>query len=228
MARPYVVMNVAMTADGKIDTVERTGATISSPRDKQRVEQLRADVDAVMVGGHTLLGDDPRLTLKSEAWQQARLAQGKAANPAKVAIISDPAALRLDSRFLTAGPARIILITTERANTATLDTLRARGVEVYVHGEQRVDLPAALTTLYEIGIERLLIEGGSTLNFEMLRLRLVDELTLYLAPLIFGGSTAPTLAGGDGLPRDAALSLVRTHAEVWEDGGIVVTYKISD
>ena len=226
MARPYVLMNVAMTADGKIDTVERKGATISSVRDKERVERLRADVDAIMVGGHTLLGDDPRLTLRSEALQQERIARGKAANPAKIAIVSDPAALRRDSRFLTTGPARIILFTTERADTTTVDKLQARGVEVYVHGEQRVDLPAALATMYEIGIERLLVEGGSTLNFEMLRLRLVDELSLYLAPLVFGGSTAPTLAGGDGLPRDAAIALTRTHTDVWDDGGIVVTYKV--
>ena len=67
MERPFVFINVASTADGKIDTVARRGAAISSARDKERVDRLRADADAVMIGGHTLHGDDPKLTVKSEA-----------------------------------------------------------------------------------------------------------------------------------------------------------------
>ena len=65
MDRPYVHINVAMTADGKIDTFERRGAAISSTRDKERVDLLRAEADAVMVGGHTLLDENPKLTVKS-------------------------------------------------------------------------------------------------------------------------------------------------------------------
>ena len=67
MQRPHIHINVAATADGKIDTFERHGAAISSPRDKERVDQLRADSDAVMVGGRTLHDEDPRLTVKSDS-----------------------------------------------------------------------------------------------------------------------------------------------------------------
>jgi riboflavin biosynthesis pyrimidine reductase len=63
--RPFVTLNVAVTADGKTDTIDRHGAMISSPEDLARVDRLRAESDAIMVGGHTLLGDDPRLTVKS-------------------------------------------------------------------------------------------------------------------------------------------------------------------
>ena len=73
MNRPYVFINVAMTADGKIDTFERKGAAISSQRDKERVDQLRAESDAVMVGGKTLLDEDPKLTVKSEELRAGRL-----------------------------------------------------------------------------------------------------------------------------------------------------------
>src|SRR6187431_3367772 len=74
MNRPFVFINVAMTADGKIDTVERKGAAISSPRDKERVDQLRANAAAIMVGGRTLLDEDPKLTVKSEALRAERVA----------------------------------------------------------------------------------------------------------------------------------------------------------
>ncbi|HET9588678.1 MAG TPA: dihydrofolate reductase family protein, partial [Anaerolineales bacterium] len=72
MDRPFVFINVAMTADGKIDTFERQGAAISSQRDRERVDRLRAESDAVMVGGRTLLGEDPKLTVKSEALRAER------------------------------------------------------------------------------------------------------------------------------------------------------------
>ena len=76
MDRPFVFINVAATADGKIDTYARRGATISSARDKERVDRLRADSDAIMIGGRTLHGDDPKLTVKSEALRLERRRKG--------------------------------------------------------------------------------------------------------------------------------------------------------
>src|SRR5512140_1488726 len=99
MSRPFVALNVAASADGKIDTVERRGAAISSAHDKQRVDELRAAADAVMVGGRTLHDEDPRLTVKSEALRAERQGRGLPANPAKVGIASR-LDLRPDCRFL--------------------------------------------------------------------------------------------------------------------------------
>ena len=76
MNRPYVFINVAMTADGKIDTFQRKGSAISSKRDKERVDKLRAEADAVMVGGRTLLDEDPKLTVKAEALREERVKRG--------------------------------------------------------------------------------------------------------------------------------------------------------
>src|ERR1041384_3211883 len=84
MNRPFVFINVAMTADGKIDTFERKGSAISSARDKERVDQLRAGADAIMVGGRTLLDEDPKLTVKSETLRAERVARGLSPNPVKV------------------------------------------------------------------------------------------------------------------------------------------------
>ena len=99
-------------------------------------------------------------------------------------------------------------------------------MELFVDEKQRVDLPKALHTLKEIGINRLMVEGGGTLNFELLRRGLVDELTAYVAPLVFGGESAPTLAAGPGLVRNAAILLKLVDAEAWEDGGVLLKYKI--
>ena len=226
MDRPYVFLNVAMTADGKIDTFERRGASISSQRDKERVDRLRAEADAVMVGGNTLLTENPKLTVKSADLRTERQARGLGPNPVKVGIASN-ADLKPNSDFLTVGPARTVIFTTQQTSKEQLEFLRARGVEVYVHDTVRVDLPKSLNTLKELGVNRLMVEGGGMLNFELLRLGLVDELTAFVAPLVFGGESAPTLATGPGLVRSAAIPLKLLDAEVWEDGGVLLKYKIS-
>jgi 2,5-diamino-6-(ribosylamino)-4(3H)-pyrimidinone 5'-phosphate reductase len=225
MERPYVHINVAMTVDGKIDTFERRGAAISSRRDKERVDRLRAAADAVLVGGRTLLDENPKLTVKSAELRAEREERGLAPNPVKVGIVSN-ADLRPDSDFLTVGPARVVIFTTQQTSKEKLEFLRARGVEVFVHDTKRVDLPGALSTLKEIGINHLMVEGGATLNFELLRLGLVDELTAYVAPLVFGGESAPTLAAGPGLVRSAAIPLKLVNVEEWEDGGVLLHYKL--
>lgn len=218
-------MNVAATVDGKIDTFQRRGAAISSPRDKERVDQLRADSDAVMIGGRTLHDEDPKLTVKSEALRARRVALGLPENPAKVAVASR-LQLKPEGAFLNAGPARIILFTTWQTGPAEIEPLRLRGAEVFVHQGKDVDLELALQTLKDKGIERLMVEGGSTLNFELLNLGLVDELTIYVAPMVFGGESAPTLAGGIGLSDPAAVRLKLLKAEPWEDGGVLLHYEV--
>ena len=224
MNRPFVFINVAMTADGKIDTFQRQGSAISSPRDKERVDQLRADADAVMVGGRTLLDEDPKLTVKSEALREERLARGLAPNPMKVGVVTQ-AHLRADAKFLTTGPADIVIFTTRRTSKRQISLLTARGVDVYVDDDRRVNLPNALATLKDLGVDRLMVEGGSRLNFELMRLALVDEVSVYVAPMIFGGESAPTLAAGAGLERSEALSLTLIDVEKWEDGGVLLKYQ---
>ena len=223
MNRPFVFINVAMTADGKIDTFQRTGAAISSARDKERVDRLRAESDAVMVGGRTLLDEDPKLTVKSEALREERLRRGLPSNPIKVGVVSE-AHLQPDSDFLTTGPANIVIFTTRRTSKQHVTLLKSLGVDVYLDDSEKVNLPRALEALKEIGVNRLMVEGGATLNFELLRLGLVDEVTAFVAPMIFGGATAPTLAAGWGLQRSEAIPLKLVSADAWEDGGVLLRY----
>jgi 2,5-diamino-6-(ribosylamino)-4(3H)-pyrimidinone 5'-phosphate reductase len=225
MNRPFVFINVAMTVDGKIDTFARKGAAISSAQDKARVDRLRAESDAVLVGGRTLLDENPKLTVKSEALRAERAARGLPPNPMKVGIVTR-ADLKSHSEFLQAGAARVVIFTSHQTSKEQLAVLQAQGAEVFVHASERPDLVTALATLKDLGVQRLMVEGGATLNFELLRLGLVDEVSVYVAPIVFGGETAPTLAAGSGLERSAAVPLKLIHVEQHEDGGLVLNYKI--
>lgn len=225
MNRPYTFINVAMTADGKIDTAERKGAAISSRLDKERVDQLRAEADAVLVGGKTLLEELPKLTVKSEALREGRIRRGRSPNPIKVGVVT-VADIPLDSDFVKVGKTRVVIFTTSQTSNEQIERLRAHGVEVYVHDEPRVDLVSMMSTLKDMGVGRLMVEGGGTMNFELMRLGLVDELMMYIAPMVFGGANAPTPADGVGSPRDAAIELKLTGVEQWEDGGALLRYKI--
>jgi 2,5-diamino-6-(ribosylamino)-4(3H)-pyrimidinone 5'-phosphate reductase len=225
MNRPFVFINVAMTFDGKIDTFQRKGAAISSARDKERVDRLRAGCDAIMVGGKTLLVEDPKLTVKSEALRAERVARGLPPNPIKVGVVTR-ATLKPHSRFLHEGPAKVVIFTTHRTSKGQIAFLRSQGADVYTDNPDRVDLVNALSLLKELGINRLMVEGGATLNFELLRLGLVDEVTAYIAPLIFGGESAPTMAAGSGLERSAAIPLKLIQVESWDEGGVVLKYQL--
>ncbi len=226
MDRPHVRINVAATADGKIDTFERRGATISSLRDKDRVDKLRAEADAVMVGGHTLHDEDPKLNVKSERLRAERVKRGLLPNPTKIAV-SSCLHIKPDAAFLNTGPAQIMLFTTSQTEEAQLHMLRTHGAEVHILGEDQVDLVDMMRMLKISGIDRLMVEGGATLNFELIRLGLVDELTIYVAPMIFGGESAPTLTAGLGLVRSDAVPLKLITSETWEDGGVLLHYQIS-
>ena len=223
--RPHVIINAAMTADGKTDTIARRGAAISSSQDMARVDQMRAASDAIMVGGRTLLDEDPRLTIKSAELRAERRARGLSENPIKVGVVTR-AELKLDSRFLSYGPARILIFTTNQTASTQIEKLRERGVEVIVFDEPHVNLQSTMEFLAHNGVAQLMVEGGGTLNAELLRLKLVDEIYLYVAPLILGGSTAPTFVDGDGWMRDQAIPLRLTDIKQDTVGGVLLHYDV--
>jgi 2,5-diamino-6-(ribosylamino)-4(3H)-pyrimidinone 5'-phosphate reductase len=224
MNRPYTFINVAMTADGKIDTFERKGATISSAQDKARVDELRASADGILVGGKTLTGETPKLTVKNEALRQNRIQQGRSENPIKIGVASNVNIL-LDSDFIKAGPAKVVIFTTTQTSKSQVEKLREVGVEVLIDDAPQVNLKNMMLTLKKMGVDHLMVEGGGTINFELMRLGLIDELMIYVAPMIFGGANSPTLADGLGLSRADSLSIKLNHVEHWDDGSVILRYK---
>jgi 2,5-diamino-6-(ribosylamino)-4(3H)-pyrimidinone 5'-phosphate reductase len=226
MNRPHILVNAAMSVDGKLDSVARKGISISSLDDKFRVDRLRARMDAILVGGRTVLEEDPKLTVKSAALRAERKAAGLTENPAKVAVVS-MANLKLDGSFMRVGPALRLVYTTSRTPAEQIARLEDAGAQVFVLGEARVDLSAVTESLFGQGFRNLLVEGGGTIIAEFFRLDLVDELSLYIAPQILGGATAPTLADGPGLlPEQAPVLRLDSVEKFDESGGLLVHYRI--
>jgi 2,5-diamino-6-(ribosylamino)-4(3H)-pyrimidinone 5'-phosphate reductase len=241
-SRPRILVNVAMSADGKIDSGARKGAVISSIADKRRVDELRASVDAVLVGGRTLLNEDPQLTVKSAELRAERLRKGLPENPARVGVVTDIGAAFVPFRdnmvsqkrsgqalplqqFLTSSPARVYLFTTRCNEPEVLAYFETAGATVNTMGQERVDLVAVFQSLHEAGIRSVLVEGGGTLIAELFRLGLVDELSIYIAPKIFGGRSAPTLADGPGLFPNQAPDLKLFSVERFDDeDGVLIHY----
>ncbi|MFB6150584.1 MAG: 2,5-diamino-6-(ribosylamino)-4(3H)-pyrimidinone 5'-phosphate reductase [Haloarculaceae archaeon] len=211
----HVAVNVAMSADGKLSTREREQVEISDPTDFDRVDALRAESDAVMVGVGTVLADDPSLTVDDPERRLRRRESGRPENPARVVA---------DSRMRTPADARVLddeattyLLTSEAAPPDFVSGIEDTGTEVVSVGEQRVDLAAGLARLQDRGIERLMVEGGGEIIFSLFEAGLVDELSTFVGPMVIGGWKAPTLADGDGFV-DEFVDLDLTEVERMDDG----------
>lgn len=220
MNRPFVFINSAMSADGKISSRERGQVRISGRGDLARVDALRAESDAVMVGVGTVRADDPRLRVKSEELRLVRRAAGRPDNPLRI-VADSRARTPLVARIL--GPGCMVIVS-EFAPQERLKML-ARRSEVLVCGRQRVDLEELLARLHERGIEKLMVEGGATLNWSLLKSRLVDEIYVYVGSQVIGGAAAPTLVDGEGF----ASAFPRLHLKGVErlDDGFLARWTVS-
>ena len=196
----HVVVNAAMSADGKLSTRRREQVVISGEADFRRVDELRASVDAVMVGVGTVLADNPSLTVDDSDLVAERDARGDSPQPARV-VADSHARTPPDARVLD-GAAETYVLVAEEEPREHRQTLEDAGATVVVAGENRVELPDALDQLEAHGVEALMVEGGGELIFSLFADDLVDELSVFVAPKIIGGRDAPTLADGDGFVRD--------------------------
>ena len=218
-----VVVNAAMSADGKLSSRRREQIEISGPDDFDRVDRIRREVDAVAVGIGTVLADDPHLTLDDPERRQQRREQGRPADPARVVV---------DSRGRTPPDGRICddaaetyVLVSAAAPEDRRQALREAGAKLIVAGEERVDLPAAFGDLEAAGIDSLLVEGGGELIFSVIEAGLIDRLTVYVGSLIIGGREAPTLADGEGFV-DEFTQLSLTSVEQVDDG-VVLDYIVT-
>jgi riboflavin-specific deaminase-like protein len=210
--RPFVLVNMAMSADGKIATANRAVHSFGSARDLRHLYELRATADAVMCGARTVEISQATLGNGGEKFGRLRLKKRLAEFPLRILVSGnaslDPAAKIFQKRF-----SPIILLTTGRAPRRNLDRLRAQVDEIKICGSEEIDFRAALRWLREKWkVKRLLCEGGGELNDALFRAGLVDEIHLTICPKIFGGRAAPTIADGKGvarLARAAQFKIVR-------------------
>ncbi len=203
---PFVLVNMAMTADGKIATANRRVHSFSSKRDLEHLYELRATADAVMCGARTVEISRTILGTGGEKFRKRRLKRGLAEYNLRV-IVSGSGSINPRAAIFKKHFSPVIILTTDRASKANLRRLRAIADEVRVCGKREINFAAALRWLRaKWGVGRLLCEGGGELNDALFRAGLVDELHLTICPKIFGGSKAPTIADGEGLCRLAAAA----------------------
>jgi len=219
MERPNVIINSAMSADGKISSFEHKQVRISGAEDMDRVTLLRAESDAVMVGVGTVLADDPGLRVKSLDLKKMRMDRGLPEDPLRV-VVDSRARTPPDAEVLGVG---CILAVSKAAPEERLAPLR-KTCEIVVSGEDRVDLVELLSILKKKGVERLMVEGGATLNWSLIEAGLVDEISVYVGPMIIGGAGAPTLVDGPGFSGDfPRLGLISSDLI---DGGVFLRWRV--
>jgi 2,5-diamino-6-(ribosylamino)-4(3H)-pyrimidinone 5'-phosphate reductase len=196
--RPRVIINAAMSVDGKIALPGGRGIRLSNDDDMRRVHRLRAQVDAILVGVGTVLKDDPKLTVKPE------YARGR--NPLRVVLDSE--GKTPDEANVLDGSSPTLVVTSDACEREfpRADVLRC--------GKDEVDLGRLLDHFSKRGIRSVLVEGGSTVIWSFLREGLADELKVFVSSRVLGGRSAPTLAGGEGvtsLDESIPLRLERTR-----------------
>lgn len=218
-----VLVNAAMSADGKLSSHEREQIAISGPDDFDRVDALRAESDAVMVGVGTVLADDPSLTLDSAERTEKRRERGEPPHPARIVA---------DSRVRTPPDAAVLdesadtfLLVGEAAPSDFVSQMEKRGATVITAGDNRVDLRTALEKLEEYGIEQVMVEGGGEIIYSLFEDDLVDRLSVFVGPIVIGGRDAPTLADGDGFVEDFSQLSLESVEKL--DDGVVLHYVVS-
>ncbi|BAJ30584.1 putative 5-amino-6-(5-phosphoribosylamino) uracil reductase [Kitasatospora setae KM-6054] len=189
MPRPHVLLSAAVSIDGHLDDASPERLLLSNAADFDRVDALRADSDAILVGGGTLRADNPRLLVNSPERRAARTAAGLPAYPLKVTL---SASGRLDPalRFWHTGGAKLAYTTDATAPALAAALAGAPGTEVVGLGAA-VPLGAVLDDLGARGVRRLMVEGGGSVHTRFLAEGLADELQLAVAPLLVGQADAP-------------------------------------
>jgi len=222
--RPFVQVNVAVSADGKLSTRERRQVKISGPDDFDRVDTIKADADAIMVGIGTILADDPSLTIKSPDRIRERNAMGRPDHPIRI-IVDSRGRTPPDAKILHKGPGRRIIAVSKEAGQQQRDQL-SRHADIIISGEHEVDLVQLLEELGRQGISRLMVEGGGTLIAGLFRSGLVDELSMFMGNMVIGGSAAPTLADGEGWMKEEEFARLHLDSVMPMDQGVLINWRV--
>lgn len=220
--KPYVILNAAMTLDGKIAT-KSGSSNISGEEDLIRVHELRKEVDAIMVGINTVIVDNPKLTAH-------KIDSTLEDNPIRV-VVDSKARTPIAAKVANKDAPTIIAVANSYKNDFLMSdryqNLKNR-VEFYFSGEKQVNLKNLMHHLANEGVKTLMLEGGSTLNFSMLKEGLIDEIRICIAPMVVGGFEAKTLFDGEGfntMEEAVKLDLVDSF-KLGKD--LILTYKVKN
>jgi len=209
----HVVVNAAMSADGKLSSRQREQVAISGADDFDRVDDLRVESDAIVVGVGTVLADDPSLTADDGSNPTRVVADSRARTPLDAEVVDDRA--------------ETLIFVAESAPNQNVRALREAGADVVVAGNGRVSLQRAFSELESRGTGQAMVEGGGELIFSLFDGELVDELHLYVGSLVIGGRDAPTLADGDGFVERKSFPDLELDSVERVDDGVLLRYLVS-
>ncbi len=218
--RPYIIIVSEVTVDGKL-TLYRGASSkeLMSLMDEEAyryLHEIRAKVDGIMVGCETVRTDNPSLTV--------RYVKGK--NPTRI-IPCSTANVPLDANVLNTSEAPTIIATTERAPKERIEKIKEKGAEVIVAGDELVDFDILLPKLYDMGIRTLMVEGGASINWELIRRRVVDEIRIIHLPVIVGGENVPTLVGGEGFKKLRSLLPLRLRSHFKRGNHLITEWEVA-
>jgi 2,5-diamino-6-(ribosylamino)-4(3H)-pyrimidinone 5'-phosphate reductase len=215
MRRPKVIINCAMTADGKIAMPDGGRLQISSEKDMERVQRMRSRADAILVGIGTILMDDPSLLVKKRFVKRPRqplrvVLDSKGRIPAKAKVMD--------------GQARTLIAVTQGRAGQVRKKARHGTTEAMAFGRGKVDIKAMLSHLWAQGVRVLMVEGGGEVIWSFVEAGLFDDITIFVGDMMVGGK-GPTPASGIGIRRgDRALPL-RLISVRRMDGGVLLHYR---
>ncbi|WP_422388919.1 bifunctional diaminohydroxyphosphoribosylaminopyrimidine deaminase/5-amino-6-(5-phosphoribosylamino)uracil reductase RibD [Helicovermis profundi] len=216
---PFVLMKTAMTLDGKIATYTGDSKWISSDLSREFVHEIRHRYTSVMVGIGTVISDNPSLS--------ARRSNNESIQPIRI-IVDSHGKLPLDSKIaLTAKKNKTILVTTSMLLIEKENKIKEKGIEILKVSTEnnRVNLKEMIKILGEKGIDSILLEGGSTLNFSFLEEGIVDKVMTFIAPKIVGGASGKTPVGGRGIPLiKNAIDVKNISAKVYGKDILLTAY----
>ena len=215
MKRPYVILNCAMSADGKITSPSGKQLRISNEEDIKRMYNLRNNCDAVLVGVETIISDNPKLTVKGEYVTNPQ-------NPIRIILDThcrtDEDALAVDEN------AKTLIITNGECDKKYKSNVEI--VQCDIDDEGLIDLKKMLEMLFMQGIKKLMVEGGSTVIWNFLKNGFVDDLFVFIGPLIIGGKYTPSMADGEGIAsQENPIKLEVVELSKLNDG-ILVHYRL--
>ena len=188
MEKPYVIINCAMSADGKIALPNGKQLRISCDEDIERMYKLRNQYDAVLVGVGTILSDDPKLTVKDKYIK----------NPKQpIRIILDTNCKTPTNAQAVSNNTKTYIFTKEKCNKNYGENVNI--IQCPTDKEGLLDLDKMLNIIFNHGVKSLMVEGGSKVIWSFLNKRLADDLYIYVAPIVIGGKNTPTLTDGIGI-----------------------------
>lgn len=215
--RPYTILSCGISLDGYLDAATPERLVLSNEADLRRVDAVRAESDAILVGAATVRHDNPRLLVRSAALRAERRRRGLGESPTKVTV-TESGCLDPDNNFFTTGESEKLVYCASRSASRVRTGLT--GVATVVDAGQPVDLADVVGDLHARGVRRLMVEGGGRIHTQFLTRDLADELHLVVAPFFVGDARAHRFVGTGAFPWNPGH---RAHlAETRQIGDVVL------